>query len=318
MAEKGPSQPKQEDVSPGRPVVTSGADRIHTFKTDAEKTIESEGLSPLSILAKESDSGRPAPKPKARVPLVPILIGGALFVGGVGIIGAVFFLMQPPPPVAVEARVETPITVNDQVKVSGDTFIGSIIQQLSAGTKEGNITHLLGIISHEDGMEEIVPISRVFESLGAPDILVRSLDVGGMVSLFGEEGKNEVVIVTPISSFERTFRGMLAWESQLAFQGDAVFGTLDTTFPPVFVEDLIATGTPSIGTETPAMATTTPDTRIFVPIYKDVVIVNVDTRILYDAKGLVHILYGFPRENMLIIATSEAAFREAVSRLLRE
>jgi hypothetical protein len=292
--------------------LTSGADRIHTFETDTNEEIQKKGLSAASIFAQESDRGT-APRPTRRkpFPLVPVALGVLLLVLGVGIVGMVYYLTIPTPPAPEEARVETPITVNQQVKLSKEAFFDDVRSTKELPLTEGVVELIYSVESLGDGTERIVGLDEVFESLGAPPLFIRSIAPGGMLGLYGEEDGPSLFFLIPTSSFERSFRGMLGWEATVADRARILFGDLDRSFP---IPEPVVTGTTTPATTTPVLT----ETRVYSPVFKDKIVQNVDVRVLNDAKSRVYLMYGFPRKDMLLIAESEAAFREAVMRLSRE
>jgi hypothetical protein len=98
------------------------------------------------------------------------------------------------------------------------------------------------------------------------------------------------IIIIPVTSYERAFAGMLAWEP--AINGDLA---------PIF---------------TPVPPQTTDEKGLFVDRqFQDTLINNYDVRVLRDDSGTIQLMYSFPTRNMLIIAESPYSFTEALSRL---
>lgn len=282
--------PPPPPPKPPEPLVLKDAEAIQTFKTDTEKRIQEKQLSPVHILAKETDAKNPqkrAPRKQSSMAFVFGISAFLIVAGGSLIVGS-YLLVTSQTPVAITPRVESPIRVEHQVSINGEALIDDIVQQQSAPLKEGDLTQLY--VS-----ESSIPLSRLFVLLQAPNLLARSLINTGMIGLYGKGDRGEPFIIVSLSSFESVFKGMLDWEAKLPETITPLFGTLDRT-----PEEPISSTTP---------------TFFFAPIFKDTVISNIDTRILRDAKGDIHMIYGFPQKELLVIAGSEEAFRTILERL---
>lgn len=132
-----------------------------------------------------------------------------------------------------------------------------------------------------------------FNSLEArlPDELVRALSP---IFFFGFHAvdENAPLFIIPVTSYERAFAGMLAWER-----------TMNTDLSPIF------TGMSVLKQE---------NGQLVERSFTDTVMRNYDVRVLKDDTGTVQLYYSFPTRDILIIAESQYSFAEILARLRAE
>ena len=104
--------------------------------------------------------------------------------------------------------------------------------------------------------------------------------------------ESRAFFIMKVSSYERTFAGMLEWEPRM-------LADLELLYPPHANE--------STGTSTPAVTA--------LPSFSDEIVSNRDVRVLRDSVGRSLILYGYRDKETLIVARDEAAFAELLERL---
>lgn len=102
--------------------------------------------------------------------------------------------------------------------------------------------------------------------------------------------KNAPLLVIPVISYERTFAGMLAWETTIS-------ADLAPVFMPIPNQKIGSSGLPEKRT------------------FEDLVMRNYDVRALKDDAGNIGLYYSFPTQNILLIAESPYSFAEVLSRL---
>jgi hypothetical protein len=101
--------------------------------------------------------------------------------------------------------------------------------------------------------------------------------------------KNVPVLVIPVTSYDRAFAAMLAWEPQM-----------NSDLAPAFTAVPASMAGPS-----------GPVPRVF----QDTVMRNYDVRALKDDNNYIQLYYSFPSPNILVIAESPYSFSELLSRL---
>lgn len=122
----------------------------------------------------------------------------------------------------------------------------------------------------------------------APAELIRAIDDEFFFG-FHTVDENAPVFIIPVTSYERAFAGMLAWEDTMNAELSPVF----TAVPPLIQEEGLLKKRP----------------------FKDIVMRNYDVRALTDDRGDVQLYYSFPTRDILIIAESSYSFTEVLSRL---
>jgi hypothetical protein len=170
-------------------------------------------------------------------------------------------------------------------------------------------------------------------SLPAPEILLRNVTPESTVGVVRAGSQTRAFFIMHVSSFVRTFAGMLAWEPTLTQDLELLFPPFSIPVPAEVQAVIIPVAT-TTATSTPAIATTTtrggkakapavvvvpvvppPPPPPFVPTFKDEVISNHNVRIMRDEQGRTILLYGYRDKQTLIIARDESAFMELLKRL---
>ncbi len=144
-------------------------------------------------------------------------------------------------------------------------------------------------------------ISGVTEAASAADIInVTSWQapgsfVRGVTDInFGIYKNSNPFIVLKVTSFDTAFGGILEWER-----------TMSADLSPLF-------GTPVFGTFDPLARTAT---QIRDPYYVDVVVSNIDSRLLTDETQKERIIYAFADRNTIIITTSKSTLGDLLNLL---
>lgn len=159
----------------------------------------------------------------------------------------------------------------------------------------GSITEIVPTVTtaNPDGTTQIrnATFAEFMQAIGAhpPDALLRAL---GDTFFFGIHtvDTNAPLFVIPVSSYDRAFAGMLAWETNL-----------NKDLAPIF---------------TPVSEMTTDQNGL--PVHRsfaDAVMRNYDVRALKDDAGNIKLYYSFPTQGVLVIAESPYSFAEVLSRL---
>jgi hypothetical protein len=296
------------DIPPGIPTLSKIAP-LHTYKSDFADFSKKEGATPLTILAAQQDSrtqAQPVFTTQKKGAWVPILLGVLLIVGGGGIIfGGVFYLMNRPI-APEEILVPSLIFADERFRLSGTPSELQVqLANLSASSlREGGVA--VAYITYStttpegDVIEEPASGGALIAnlSLTAPDILLRNTEPSSTVGVVRINNETRPYFILRVSSYERTFAGMLTWEETI--KEDL------SLFYPSYPATVVATTT----------ASSTPIVPIVPPSeFVDETIANHDVRILKDSEGRSILLYGYRDKQTLIIARNEAAFVELVTRL---
>jgi hypothetical protein len=173
------------------------------------------------------------------------------------------------------------------------TLQGMVSQQGAAGSITQIVpTTAQGIVS---GGQRPATLGEFFASLnvhGREDLL-RALSGDFFFGIHMADTPSPVFII-PVTSYDRAFAGMLAWEQ-----------SIDSDLSPLF--KLIPSLTTSAEGGLPVQRQ-----------FKDLVMRNYDVRALTDDSGAIVLYYSFPTPRILIIAASQYSFTEVLSRLQAE
>jgi hypothetical protein len=288
-----PIRPLPPEVPPSIPVVQKTApapveqpvvvppkepERLHTYSSDFSDKVDQTKASTFSVLAAASDAGQVSrrtvtPMKRSRVPLVAG-IAAVTLLGGGGIY--VFSSTEEPAPIFTPAST---LLRYDESEVVTGTGAG-LVANVAGAAAEPRLSGSVLVYTHQD------PSVQMFLSMfpDAPSILARNIE--GVVTV-GSAGREEgyPFLAIPVSSYERTFAGMLAWE-------------------PTLYQD-VERWYPVTGTSTTA-----------VPFFVDAVVRNKNVRVLRDGGGKTVMLYGYADRQTLLIARDETAFGDLLDRVV--
>ncbi len=192
----------------------------------------------------------------------------------------------------------------DATNLTNEAFQKTVAQKISEGGR-ASYTSLTGIIPFktvisEDGVTQtqLLPTEEFFNrtSLGLPSRLSRSL---GENYLFGVHShkSHQPFFVLPVTSYEIAYSAMLEWEES---------GNLEKKIGQ-FLRD---------PKEFAYISTTTASTseRVFAKrTFEDLVVKNIDVRVLKNEVGKILMLYAFPTEDTLVIVSDPEALSEIIS-----
>lgn len=293
--------PAQPPAAPVKPASAAPAP-IHTYKTDFADHIDAKKASTFSVLAAQSDEGAvPATriKERSRFP-VAIVFGFVLILAGGG---AVYYALNEvgrEPAIPYVSNVPSLILADEHLKLEGEGV--ELMSALAASASlplasEGvRVTYTARATTSPDGMPIDTPLPGgallAALQLPAPEILLRNIESASTVGIVQGATDARAFFILKVSSYERTFAGMLEWEPR-------ILADLELLYPPYPSADM--------GTSTPAVTV--------LPAFEDEILANRDVRVLRDTLGRTLILYGYRDKETLIIARDEASFLTLIERL---
>lgn len=300
-------------------------DRFHSYSSDFRDTVAQTRASSFSVIAAEQDAAKTAPAPspsKAGLPILHILIGvillGAASAGAYALyvyIGA----RQVVP--AITFSVPSLIAADEYKKVDGE---GSELMRALAMVADEPLSTGSALVSYvaqpatgEAGVIAGTPapggVLIKALALQAPDLLLRNIDESSTVGVIHEGGERRAFFVLRVSSYERTFAGMLTWEPRMERELTLLYPLYsEGVVEPEPVVDLSASTTP-LASSTPPSVSAPP--AVSLVRFTDAIVANRDVRILRDSRGRSLVLYGYADKETLIIARNEAAFASLITRL---
>ena len=302
-----------------------GPSPLHTYTSDFSDRIDSQSASTFSVLAAQSDaSGTIAnviPQKKSnKSALIVAFSVLLLLVGGAGAYGAYRYVATRSF-VPVLATVPSLVFADEREAVAGE---GTILMQAVANSAlkelgQGKVRVLyLTEASTAQNNQPIVtalPGGRLIGALQlpAPDILLRNIGEQSTTGIVHAGEESRVFFILRVLSYERTFAGMLTWESKLADQLELFYPPYPAPPPPptVVTTKKLIKGKLVVSTST--VETVAP--QIEAPRFIDEITSNHNVRALKDGSGKTILLYGYRDKETLIIARDENAFAELSNRL---
>lgn len=287
---------------PASPVTNSP---IHTYASDVAEHRQDNEVSRIAMVAAEQDA---APRTSVVVPkekrssVFLVVAGIVLLIAGSVSMYAAYRFATGTPPLPEGILIPSLIFADERIQVAGSK--DALREALGTGAplEEGRVAvlYMTYPTTTEAGLIEQVASGReLFAALRlpAPEILLRNIEDSSTIGLVTAGGETRPFFILRVSSFDRTYAGMLVWEASM--ERDLLF-----MYPPY----------PSIETSTssPLQAPAGDQFRLS---FVDEVIENRDMRVLHDADGRTLMLYGYWDKQTLIIARNTAALTELMGRL---
>ncbi len=315
--------PNKEPIAPPR-VPSDAAERFHSYSTDFKDSVSKTGASAFSVLAAEQDAARsttvPEPQKRTGRGLLPVLAGVLLIAGALGGLYAGYLYLGARTTVpAITLSVPSLIFADEYKQIEGQ---GAELQRALAIVSDGPlvtgnalVTYIAQPATGEAGVIAGTPAPGGYLvkalNLPAPDLLLRNITQDSTVGVIHEGGETRAFFVLRVSSYERTFAGMLTWEPLMMRD----LGLLYPLYPEDAIQEAVvdlSTTTPNIASSSPRVAPAPAVSRVR---FEDTVVANRDVRILRDTRGRSLLLYGYADKETLIIARNEAAFAALLTRL---
>lgn len=287
---------------------------LHTYKSDFADQIDQKGASAFSVLAAQQDA-KPAQAPAAKkknVVLVSAAVALIVF-GGVGLATAVWYVMRANTVPGGALSAPSLVFADEQIRLtsSGPDLMSELAALASSPLPEGNVlvVYLSESTTTSKGSVTEVPLAGgaliSAMELPAPDILLRNISPESTVGIVHAGEETRPFFVFRVTSYERTFAGMLSWEVSMARD-------LALLYPARAAGSLSPSGTTAaIGTSTPAYVEPVRPLAAFA----DAIVANHDVRVLRDTKGQTLMLYGYAQKDLLVLARDEAAYAALIARL---
>lgn len=160
-----------------------------------------------------------------------------------------------------------------------------------------------------------------------PDQLVRTLDPTFALGMY-QSDKIEPFIVLKTNSFQYAYSGMLTWEKYFS---EDLYDFMGIELPTERMQEDANTQKIEITqeeTNSTTTKTTTTTKKQVAPVetvkpeeYRDIALLidrtirNRDVRVVQDSNGKIYFVYGFPKSNTILIASSIESYFEVLSRL---
>ncbi len=297
------AEPPQQTPSGAAPASNDAVQSVHTLKHDLQQVVHDQKISVVRAAALEQEKAKPpvfATTKRSSSVKNSLFAGALLLFLGAAALGGVYFVVQgstaPLPEQPTSSLVFAEQTVSLALAGQSPTQLKNLLADARGASSAslGSITRIAPLstsLTTEGEVTRLATLSEFLAALGAhpPEELMRALSQDFFFGLHTVD-KNAPLLVVPVTSYDRAFAGMLAWE-----------GTINADLAPAFVRvpDLTAGADGLVQKRT----------------FGDVVMRNYDVRALTDDSGAVALYYSFPTRGLLIIAESPYTFTELLSRL---
>ncbi len=325
-----PARAPIQPPTPPAPVQAPASDRFHSYATDFTQQVDTTGASAFSVLAAQQDAGtpaQPAPLPRAKRMSMLVIAGSLvlilLSVGGA--YGAYRYVASRQVVPTITTKVPSLVFADStkELKGTGTELLQSLAMASTDALPQGSVmvTYITQQATGEQGVIAGAPAKggQLIKALDlqAPDILLRNISEDSTVGVTHQGDETRPFFILRVSSYERTFAGMLTWEPLIMRD----LGLVYPLYPveeaaPIALDAPVATSTTKkgIATSTPVIPPT-PIQAASKVRFEDAVVSNRDVRILRDTSGKSLILYGYADKETLVIARDEAAFTALIGRL---
>lgn len=312
---KPPLAPKKPDTFSPEP--------FHSFKTDFDDRLKDTDGSRLSVIAAGQDAraARPARSaPKKRIAIVPILLGILLIaLGSFGAYAGYGFLVTHRAVPLATPLVPSLVFADEYQEIEGGEGANAA-QELAGLAREALptdtvlVAYVMQSVTGDKGvLSSIIAPGSVLAKAAlapAPSILLRNIADASTVGIIHAGTETGPFFALRVTSYERTFAGMLTWEPVLLRDLAALYPSYPEDAIEVPVLDAGATASTTSSTTPAALPPAQARTR-----FEDGVVANHDVRVLRDTRGRSLVVYGYADKETLVIARDEAAFSALLTRL---
>ncbi|OHA27298.1 MAG: hypothetical protein A3C06_02100 [Candidatus Taylorbacteria bacterium RIFCSPHIGHO2_02_FULL_46_13] len=290
---------------------------LRTFESDVAEILKTQNTSAAQIVIaeqakpKEEHIQTVIPQEPPRYPGLKnmlLLTTGILLISGALVFVAYLFFKPSAPP-------ETPVTSTGQAIISIDTqkviditnltpkqVVEAIKKERDGASVRLNAIEVI-ILTEKDGAGNIRALdTKTFLEKITPSIpamLIRTLDPSYVFGLVGFDG-NQPFIILHTNSYERAYDGMLSGEADLYREAGSIFVTGGGLLPGLSTSSSVYFGTD-------------PNKQLF----HDMVIKNIDTRVVKNTQGDIIFLYSFPNESTIVITSNAKTFNQIIDKLKR-
>ncbi len=281
---------------------------LRTYKDDIVEAVRNKKSSLISITAAEQNERAkrapfaPTPKPPKKTvhKITLILLSFGLIIAGILLV--VFFYTTSNTETVSKDNVVSKLLFTETdgsfeiESLVGKNLLTALNDNILRTNIQFNTFKNLQIIEKTPVGKHPVSASDFLTSLNtkAPGSLIRSLEPNFMVGIHSIKD-NEPFFILKTRSFDTAFAGMLNWEQHMSVDLNPLFGT-PVTNSLVSIRE--KTQQASLNAQ-----------------FVDVIIKSRDTRVLFNERGEIAILYTFLNKDTLIITTNKNTFEEIFTRI---
>ncbi len=344
--EHAPIQPAPEQTPPtNNPLLKN----LRTYQGDIAEALKNQNATSASIALAERKRASERPI----VPQTPVqkqrekkntwlAFGSAAFlVVGLAILGGLYYIhvenlpvpVATPPKTIVSFDKETEILIQGLTRDKFMSVVYDIKDKVNMPTGQIQYLHIIKRVgaTPEQKVSQDITATDFFNLIKtkAPQSFTKSLAKTFMLGIY--QGKQpDVFMLVGLTNYENAFDGIFRWEDFMWDELGALLSPIThatQTYTPIVAAVATTTATSTSATTTQPRATSTLDTNkvVSTPVaslitnvnekFIDKIISNKDARILQDEFGQSVLVYGFVTKNLLLIASSEEAFKALLDRV---
>ena len=278
---------------------------IHTYKTDVENLVKKQKLSLIKMVTAQADADKrelfelnPKKETKKRksnfMSLIPAISFSLIFIGIVALSASYYVYFTPSPQPSLPQSYKTFFftdkteTLDITEKTPESIKRALITLRDTSFYPKGSVVNMVLVTSSQEVLQPIT-LRKFFEIFNArfPEEYKNYLSDNFMFGWYSSGDKNLPFLVIKTSSFDYTFAGLLNWEDKM-----------EDDFYPIFTVDSISIKEKYGGTK-----------------FTDSTLANVDVRVQKDSKGQVRLIYGFVKNDTVLITVGVTPFVEITKRL---
>lgn len=296
MSEENLKQNNNENISAPK--------MLHTYMSDMANVVRENEVSVIKV-ALEEQKKREREEEFVKIEGTPKkkifwAFGGLIILLGAFVLS--YFVIQKNPkkdiPNEIITTKESLIHSENKIEIDATTAINKIDisnilgKEVSVKNESESIKEIF-LNKKNNELTNVISIENLFTLINTntPGQLIRSFSEEYMIGSYtplSAYDRNHLFLIIKINDYDQAYAGMLEWEKTMLDDLYSVF--------QINISNL--------------------NKDIFEKPFKDIIVKNKDTRILYTDEGADVLLYLFPDKNTLIITDNQEAVKEIITRLL--
>jgi hypothetical protein len=277
---------------------------LHTYMSDMADAVRENEMSVIKVAMAEQKSRERGDyyrqmegSPKKKI----IWAVSGILIIAVAIVGSYFLIQKAKeknmPPIIIK-KTETPISYDNQATIditnaTSKIDVTNLIDPELASRGDPESIKVIFLNKITNGVSEQITLKDFLSLLKttAPGPLLRSFSDDYMIGTYTPTSaydSNHLFLIIKINDYNQAYAGMLEWEKTL-------------------IDDFFTLFHINVAGE---------NSELFEKPFKDIIIKNKDSRILYTKDGVDVLFYLFPDKNTLVITDNQDAIKEIIARLL--
>ena len=278
---------------------------IHTFKTDVENLVREQKLSLMKMVAAQADADKKElyelntkketkKKKSNSTSLLTTISFSLIFIGIVALSASYYVYFSPSPQPALPQTYRTfffadkteTVDINDKTPEAVKRALITLREK--SFYPKGTVVNVILVTQSQEALKPIT-LNELFEifDVNFPEEYKDYLLDNFMFGWYNNGDVNLPFLVMKTASFDYAFAGLLRWENKI-----------EDDFYPLFTTENISIKEKYGGIK-----------------FSDSTLYNVDVRVQKDSQGNVRLIYGFVKNDIVLITVGVTPFIEITKRL---